>query len=71
MRDGVRAQTGDDQRARLKAEVGATGAHSRRGQRPPEDAEPDTSERITLIEFLWEGLTGAQQVILVSREWLH
>ena len=40
-------------------------------RRPPEDAEPDTSERITLIEFLWEGRTGAQQVILVSREWLQ
>ena len=36
-----------------------------------EDAEPDTSERITLIEFLWEGRTGAQPVILVSREWLQ
>ena len=36
-----------------------------------EDTEPDVSERITLIEFLWRGRTGAQQVILVSREWLQ
>jgi hypothetical protein len=39
--------------------------------RPPIDAEPDTSERITLIEFLWTGPTGEQPVILVSREWLQ
>ena len=36
-----------------------------------EDADLNTSERITLIEFVWEGRTGAQQVILVSREWLQ
>jgi hypothetical protein len=35
------------------------------------DVEPDTSERITLIEFVWSGATGAQLVILVSREWLQ
>jgi hypothetical protein len=39
--------------------------------RPPIDSEPDTSERITLIEFLWTGLTGDQPVILVSRELLQ
>ena len=51
---------------------GPTDVRSRQPrQRPPEDAEPDTSERITLIEFLWQGKAGAQQVILVSREWLQ
>jgi hypothetical protein len=55
----------------VRAEYGATDAISRQNQRPPEDAEPDTSERITLIEFLWQGRTGAQQVILVSRQWLQ
>ena len=33
--------------------------------------EPDTCERITLIEFLWTGAAGSQPVILVAREWLH
>jgi hypothetical protein len=64
-------QTGDHGRARLEAEVGATDARSRQPQSPPEDGEPDTSERVTVIEFLWQGRTGAQQVILVSREWLQ
>ncbi len=67
MRDGPR-QAGGRHRARLEPEDGATDARSRRLRRPPEDAEPDSSEPITLIEFLWEGRTGAQQVILVSRE---
>jgi hypothetical protein len=40
-------------------------------RRPPETAEQNASERITLIEFLWEGPAGAQQVIFVSREWLQ
>ena len=65
MRDGPRQA--DWVAARLTAED----AGSRRRGRPPENAEPDTSERITLIEFLWEGTRGAQQVILVSREWLQ
>jgi hypothetical protein len=38
---------------------------------PPDDAEPNTSERVTLIEFVWIGQTGEQPVILVSREWLQ
>jgi hypothetical protein len=40
---------------------------------PPQfdEVEPDASERITLIEFLWTGPTGEQPVILVSREWLQ
>ncbi len=42
-----------------------------RHRRRSDDVEPNASERITLIEFLWEGQTGAQQVILVSREWLQ
>ena len=42
-----------------------------RRRRIPEDVEPNNSERITLIEFMWQGQTGAQQVILVSREWLQ
>ena len=41
------------------------------GQLRPADGEPDATERITLIEFTWFGLTGAQPVILVSREWLQ
>lgn len=45
-------------------------ARARHG-RVPEDAAPDATERITLIEFMWHGQTGAQQVILVSREWLQ
>ena len=48
-----------------------TDGRSGRGRWAPDDAEPDTSERITLIDFLWEGQTGAQQVILISREWLQ
>jgi hypothetical protein len=36
-----------------------------------EEEEPCASERITLIEFQWEGQAGAQQVIFVSREWLQ
>jgi len=36
-----------------------------------DDTEPDVSERITLIEFTWMGLTGAQPVIFVAREWLQ
>ena len=79
MRDGPR-QAGDRQRAeflvdwlvdRLAAEDGATEGRSRRRRRAPQDAEPNVSERITLIEFLWEETTGAQQVILISREWLQ
>ena len=61
MRDGMR-QSGD-------AEL--TGGPWPNEARPPIDSEPDTSERITLIEFLWTGLTGDQPVILVSREWLQ
>jgi hypothetical protein len=37
----------------------------------PRAADPNASERITLIEFMWHGQRGAQQVILVSREWLQ
>ena len=61
MRDGTR-QLGDARRAdaRPADEV-----------RPPAHPEPDISERITLIEFVWSGLTGTQPVILVSREWLQ
>jgi hypothetical protein len=36
-----------------------------------DDPDPDISERITLIEFTWMGMTGAQPVIFVAREWLH
>lgn len=36
-----------------------------------DDTEPEASERITLIEFTWVGLTGRQPVIYVSREWLQ
>ena len=35
------------------------------------DTEPETTERVTLIEFLWMGLTGAQPVIFVAHEWLQ
>jgi hypothetical protein len=35
------------------------------------DAEPETSQRVTLIEFTWVGARGAQPVIFVSREWLQ
>jgi hypothetical protein len=66
-----RRQPGDHRRARPKAEVEAKDTRPRRLQRPPDDDEPDTSERVTLIEFMWVGRTGAQQVILVSREWLQ
>ena len=37
----------------------------------PADSEPDSTERITLIEFTWMGVRGAQPVILVAREWLQ
>ena len=37
----------------------------------PDDVASDASERITLIEFMWHGETGAQQVIFVSRQWLQ
>jgi hypothetical protein len=33
--------------------------------------EPDISERVTVIEFLWTGSGGAQPVILITREWLQ
>jgi len=32
-----------------------------------DETEPEASERITLIEFTWVGLTGRQPVIYVSR----
>jgi hypothetical protein len=62
---------------RLAAEEEPTDVRSRQPWETPETpetpvgAEPDASERITLIEFMWQGTTGAQQVILVSREWLQ
>jgi hypothetical protein len=36
-----------------------------------DDPEPDVTERVTLIEFTWIGMRGAQPVIFVAREWLH
>ena len=73
MRDGTRQA---DVRPRAQAPVDPLDdcdgdAHPPSEERSPADAEPGTSERITLIEFMWSGLTGAQQVILVSREWLQ
>jgi hypothetical protein len=52
-------------------ELGTTEARSGASDWVPDDTEPVTSERITLIEFMWMGLRGAQPVILVSREWLQ
>jgi hypothetical protein len=43
----------------------------RRPRRPKKAPEPPTSERVTLIEFMWFGAAGAQPVILVEREWLQ
>jgi hypothetical protein len=43
----------------------------RRPRRPKKEPEPPTSERVTLIEFMWFGAAGAQPVILVEREWLQ
>jgi hypothetical protein len=34
-------------------------------------AEPDRSERLTLIEFVWVETAGAQPVLFVAREFLH
>jgi hypothetical protein len=61
----VRDETGQS------IDAGMTGSPWPVEARPPADAEPDTSERITLIEFVWSGLTGSQPVIFVSREWLQ
>lgn len=36
-----------------------------------DDAEPDVTEKITLIEFMWIGLRAAKPVIFVAREWLQ
>jgi hypothetical protein len=36
-----------------------------------DDSEPEATEKITLIEFTWTGLRGAQPVIFVAREWLQ
>jgi hypothetical protein len=44
---------------------------ARRRRRARHGAEPQASERITLIEFMWTGETGAQPVLLVEREWLQ
>ena len=52
---------------------GDQGTGARSPGRPPVESppEPDTCERITLIEFLWTGSAGFQPVILVAREWLQ
>jgi hypothetical protein len=55
---------------RLEVDVLSSGTGTP-GQLPQADPEPDASERITLIEFTWVGLTGTQPVILVAREWLQ
>ena len=83
MRDGTRQSDG---RRPAKASVDGlddweaidavqTGDRLWGEERPAAEAEaetePDTSERIILIEFVWWGLTGSQPVILVSREWLQ
>ena len=74
MRDGTR-QAGVRRQAQAPVDPlddwHGVDAHPPSEERSPADAEPGTSERITLIEFRWSGLTGAQQVILVSREWLQ
>ena len=36
-----------------------------------DDTKPNATEKVTLIEFTWMGLRGAQPVILVAREWLQ
>ena len=66
MRDGTR-QSSD---AELTGGPGGSPGGSAVRVRPA-DPEQDTSERITLSEFLWTGPTGDQPVILVSREWLQ
>ena len=37
----------------------------------PDGGGPDATEKVTLIEFMWRGLRGAQPVIFVAREWLQ
>ena len=55
MRDGPRQPQATVREHRLEAEGRADGRSLAQPPRPSEDAEPDTSERITLIEFLWRG----------------
>ena len=78
MRDGtpfgsrVRASAPVDGLAdRAAMEAHLTDGRAPSEERPPSGAERDTSERVTLIEFMWSGLTGTQPVILISREWLQ
>jgi hypothetical protein len=49
----------------------SAGARSDGGLPTVPRPEPDTSERVTVIEFLWTGSRGAQPVILIAREWLQ
>ena len=78
MRDRTR-QAGDHRPAEALTDwlvdphVADDGPASARAQRrhAPEDVESNACERITLIEFMWQGQTGAQQVVLVSRELLQ
>jgi hypothetical protein len=55
----------------LDADADQVPAPVRRPRRPKKAPEPATSERVTLIEFMWFGAAGAQPVILVEREWLQ
>jgi hypothetical protein len=55
----------------LDADADQVPAPVRRPRRPKKAPEPPTSERVTLIEFMWFGAAGAQPVILVEREWLQ
>ena len=64
MRDGTCQSSG---RRRATAPVDGPPGETR----SPAGVEPDTCERITLIEFLWEAATGEQPVIFVSRELLQ
>lgn len=67
-RPGVRADEVADASANSHGPIDARPGSD---DRWADDTEPETSERITLIEFTWFGLTGAQAVILVAREWLQ
>jgi hypothetical protein len=55
----------------LEADAGQRADRVRRRCRPEKAAELPTSERVTLIEFMWIGAAGAQPVIFVDREWLQ
>ena len=78
MRDR-RGQAGDGRRRRARADRlvewpdgdGRAAVERSRRPQPLDDVEPDTCERITLIEFLWMAPTGEQPVIFVSRELLQ